>query len=118
MRIIFLTLLLSFFVTAHSGERLEGISGSMKESTNPFSGWFSEEKKEQQKTLDEDEINLELDLGVKEEGVAVAKEMPNSYYDEKAGCLMQKAYILDVEDPDLYERIEDYPFKYECVTAR
>lgn len=118
MRIILLTLLLSFFITSHSGERLEGISDSMKESTNPFSGWFSEEKKEQQKALEEDEINLELDLGVKAEGVAAAKEMPNSYYDEKAGCLMQKAYILDVEDPDLYESIEDYPFKYECVTAR
>lgn len=114
MRIFFLALCLSFSTAAQAGDRLEGISGSLNEAGSLFFGWFSDDKKQEEKMLEQEKLELEA----KQQAVKLANDLPNEYYDEDVGCLKQKSYILDVENPQQYKRIEDYPFTYECVAPR
>jgi len=125
MRIIFLALCLSFFTAAHSTDRLEGISGGMTDGPGFFSGWFSDDEKEPEKkepAKKEPDKKVEKNKPepeVKKQKVKLANDLPSGgYYDEEAGCLKQKSYILDVENPENYKRIEDYPFTYECAVPR
>jgi hypothetical protein len=140
MRIIFLALCLSLFTTAHSTDRLEGIAGGMRDGPGLFSGWFSDDEKEpdekepdkkepdkkepDKKEPDKKEPDKKVEQNrpepeVKQQEVKLANDLPSSgYYDEEAGCLKQKSYILDVENPENYKRIEDYPFTYECAVPR
>ncbi len=110
MQTFIFSFLLALSITSYAGERLKTISGSMKESS---SSWFSRD----------DESDKELEEKVAEpipeqEPQKLVNAAPTSYYDEEAGCLMTKAYILDVENPEQYERIEDYPYTYECAMRR
>jgi len=114
MKVHILAILLLLPIASYSGERLKGISGSMKESTNPFSNWFSDED---EAVKDKKKQDTEKPAPLKEAPTA-SDNSPSEYYDEEAGCLMQKAYILDVENPEQYKRIEDYPYTYECAVRR
>ena len=125
MRIIFLALCLSLFTAAQAEGRLEGIAGGMRDGPGLFSGWFSDDEKEpDEKEPDKKEPDKKVEQNrpepeVKQQEVKLANDLPSSgYYDEEAGCLKQKSYILDVENPENYKRIEDYPFTYECAVPR
>jgi len=100
-------------------DRLEEISGAMKEKkARPFSTWFSGEGEEEQKKeveLKKKEAQKKQEQAKKAKKTAPKKKAVTS---GPVGCVQSKVYITDVENPEQYERLEDYPFTYECVTAR
>ncbi len=105
----FLCLLSLSFMT-QAGERLEGISGSMKKGLDLFSFWFSDDEDKQEPV---EPASASPEIEQQERLAAQARPELN---DES--CKREKVYILDVEHPEQYKRLEDYPFTYECVSAR
>lgn len=103
----FLCLLSLSFMT-QAGERLEGISGSMKKGLNPFSFWFSDDE-------DKEEPVEPASPEIEQQERLAAQAKPE---DTNESCKREKVYILDVEHPEQYKRLEDYPFTYECVSER
>jgi hypothetical protein len=112
MRIIVYIVLFCFVIPAFATERIKGISESVKENA-PMSGWFKGGASQEAEKEQEPEKEIITEPTAKE-----ATTSPDSYWDEKSGCVMQKAYTLDVENPEQYERLEDYPFTYECSIRR
>ena len=97
-------LLLGFFSFTYvqAGSRLEGISDSMGESSFK---WFS---KDEEKVEEVEEIEVAPEQ--------LANDEPYQIVDKEAGCIKEKVYTLDVDNADQYERLEDFPYTYECVT--
>ena len=108
MRSCLILLLLSFSFSIQAGSRLEGISGSMGESSFK---WFSNE---------EDTVKEEEEADVEEQAPSeiLSNNDPYQLVDEEAGCVKEKVYTLDVDNAEQYERLEDFPFTYECVITR
>lgn len=100
MKAVFIILMMGITFVAQAGERLEGISGSMND--NSFLGWLGDkaEETEEEKPKIED-----TDLLSSDNETQLASD----------DCVKEKVYTLDVENADQYERIEDFPFTYECV---
>jgi len=98
--VILLMLSFSFIVQAES--RLEGISSSVGESSFK---WFSKDEEPVEEEAEE------VQEPVKQE----SNQQPYQIVDKEAGCVKERVYTLDVENPDQYERLEDFPYTYECV---
>jgi len=93
-----------------AGDRLEGISGSMNNGGSLF-GWFGGDDEAEEAEAKESESGAKL----KNDALSSAEEFTQNVED---GCVKEKLYTLDVENADQYERIEDFPFTYECVQRR
>jgi len=109
MRVSFIIVLFSLSFVVQAGDRLEGISGSMNNSGSLF-GWFGDNEAEEDTAQEsEEELQLKNDATSSDaESIQLAGD----------GCVKEKVYTLDVENADQYERIEDFPFTYECVQRR
>ncbi len=101
----FILLLLSFlsFTSVQAGSRLEGISSSMGESSFK---WFSKDEK-----IVEEEAVEEIEEAPEQ----LSNDEPYQIVDKEEGCIKEKVYTLDVDNVDQYERLEDFPYTYECV---
>lgn len=175
-------LLLSISINTHAGERLEGISGSVGKSANPFAKLLgnntkdeniSTSDKQQPEGITSDimlkaeqekksadtpaEINLIADINAEFEDtinkLAVeeikptlksVQKKPTQLFNKDSevlhsssknnrlhtvneisatqssgeDCVKEKVYSLDVDNAAQYERLEDFPFTYECVIRR
>jgi len=117
VKISLIILLFSISFTAQAGDRLEGISGSIGNSSSTF-GWFGgddEEDKEGSVQEGEEAVQLEGDATSSGSGIGSDSESTQLAGD---GCTKEKVYTLDVENADKYDRLEDFPFTYECVIRR
>jgi len=106
VKAVFIILMLSITFLVQAGERLEGISGSM--NNNTFLGWFGDK---------DEETEQENPAAIRMEGTDL---LASENRTQLAGdtCAKEKVYTLDVENADQYERLEDFPFTYECVRQR
>lgn len=97
-------LLLGLSFSTYSAGRLEGISGSVGDSK--LLEWFFNDDEVSDEEADSDETVEQL-----------SSDSPYQVVDEETGCIKQKVYTLDVENPEQYDRLEDFPFTYECVSS-
>jgi len=110
MRVSFIIVLFSLSFIVQAGDRLEGISGSMNNGGSLF-GWFGGDDETKEDTAQKGEEAFQL----KSDATSSDVESTQLAGD---GCAKEKVYTLDVENADQYERIEDFPFTYECVQRR
>ena len=212
MNFSFFILLLSISLNVQAGDRLEGISGSMSKSTNPFSKLFdgsletedvdTTDKRQREEITPQTKLEAERDVaqikegerhsGIKDDSASfapvqekesaenlaeidlisdingqfedtinklqAAEVMPDAETPHKRptqlfindsvtkltqtespqtghntllansqtatikatsdSCVKEKVYSLDVDNAAQYERLEDFPFTYECVIRR
>ena len=163
MKKLFIILTIFLSSVAHSGDRLEGISGSMDSDLGSFLDWFSDDEKDEngeEETVPDSEGQAGVIPGTagqtrttpgtagqtrttpdtaeqtgttpdtaEQTGTtagtagqtgttAGTDEQVDISTNSEKECLKTKVYSLDVENPEQYKRLEDYPFTYECVTRR
>jgi len=96
-----------------AGERLEGISGSMGNSSSSIFGWFGGDE---DSDVEEEKVQDKVGTAQPKDNKVLADSDTTQLAGN--GCVKEKVYTLDVENADEYERIEDFPFTYECVNRR
>ncbi|HDY84491.1 hypothetical protein LCGC14_0524130 [marine sediment metagenome] len=63
-------------------------------------------------------IESEQSASEKKSIQAVNHLAPPQVQEDTETCMKEKVYSLNVENAAQYERLEDFPFTYECVTPR